>query len=119
MTQKIIVGGSLRDAANRVADTWHRAERGDVVKPCDTVTFVSWSALASVMTDKRHKLLRHLHQYPAVSIRALSRALGRDFKRVHEDVTALLAIGLITHTDGLYRVDWDEIATSITVAQAA
>ena len=119
MTRKIIVGGSLRDAVSRVADAWHRAERGEIVETRDTVTFVSWSALASVMTDKRLELLRHLHEHPVTSIRGLARSLGRDFKRVHEDVTALLGIGLITQGDGLYRVDWDEISTSIMVAKAA
>lgn len=95
MTRTVRVGGSLREAAARVIDVWHRAERGEPIEPQDNVTFLSWSSLASVMTDKRFELLRRLRERPAESIRALARDLGRDDKRVHEDVTALEAVGLI------------------------
>jgi len=36
MKKKIIVGGTLRDAADRVADAWRRAERGELVEAEDT-----------------------------------------------------------------------------------
>lgn len=119
MKKTIIVGGSLRDAAARVADVWRRAERGEAVEPQDTVTFATWSSLASVMTDRRHELLRHLHAHPAPSIRALARDLGRDFKRVHEDVTALESVGLIERDDGTLRAGYDEIQTTISVGSHA
>ncbi len=119
MKKAIVVGGSLREAAGRVADAWHRAERGETVEPQDTLTFITWSSLASVMTDRRYELLRHLHDRPAVSIRALARDLGRDFKRVHADVTALEAVGLIEREDGMIRADYDEIRTSISLAPRA
>jgi len=64
-TRRIIVGGGLEEAAKRVAEAWHRAERGETFEPEDNVTFASWSALASVMSDKRHELLKHLHRNPA------------------------------------------------------
>ena len=113
MKKQVFVGGTLKDAATRVADAWRRAERGEPVETQDNVTFVSWSALASHMTEKRYELLRRLHERPAVSIRALARDLGRDFKRVHEDVAALEAIGLIEREGGLLRADYDEIHASI------
>ena len=113
MRKQVIVGGTLEDAAARVADAWRRAERGEPVEAQDNVTFVSWSALASRMTDRRCEVLRHLHRHPAVSVRALARDLGRDFKRVYEDVKALEAIGLIERSDGLLKADYDEIIASI------
>lgn len=113
MKKQIIVGGSLRDAAKRVSEAWHKAERGEAAEAEDNVTFASWSALASIMTEKRYELLRHLHRHPSPSIRALSRELGRDFKRVHEDVTALETIGLIERQDGMLRADYDEIRAAI------
>jgi predicted transcriptional regulator len=113
MKKQVIVGGSLEDAAARVADAWRRAERGERVESEDNVTFVSWSALAAHMTDKRYELLRRLHRQPAVSIRALARELGRDFKRVHEDVKALAAVAFIEREEGLLRADYDEIRASI------
>lgn len=113
MKKKVIVGGTLEEAAARVANAWRRAEGGERVEADDNVTFVFWSSLASRMTDKRYELLRRLHREPATSIRALARELGRDFKRVHEDVKALEEVGLIEREDGLLRADYDEIRASI------
>ena len=64
MTKRtLIVGGNLEQAARRVAEAWHRAERGETAEPGDNVTFLSWSALAAVMSDKRHELRKHLHRH--------------------------------------------------------
>lgn len=119
MRKKVRVGGSLGEAARRVVEAWHRAERGEKAAPQDNITFLSWSALAAVMTDKRHELLRHLHRHPVPSIRALSRALGRDYKRVYEDVRALAAVGLVEIDNGVLSADYDEIQACIKVNEAA
>lgn len=115
MSKTVHVGGNLRDAATRFGAAWKRAQAGEDVPSQDTVTFVSWSALAAVMTDKRHEMLRHLHQHPAASIRALARDLGRDYKRVHEDLAALAAVGLVEKDGSVWRADYDEIRTTITL----
>jgi len=119
MKKRVYVGASLREAGRRVVNAWHRAEQGKKVTPQDSITFVSWSALASVMTDKRHELLRHLHKHPAAGIRALARALGRDYKRVYEDVQALTAVGLVENDGGILRADYQEIQASIKMTEAA
>jgi predicted transcriptional regulator len=119
MKKRVFVGGSLRDAARRVADTWHRAERGEAVEPEDNITFLSWSALALVMTDKRYELLRHLHGHPAITIHALARDIGRDLNRVSEDVAALEAVGLIERDGDRLRADYDEIQASIRLDASA
>jgi predicted transcriptional regulator len=115
MKKKIIIGGTLEDAAKRVADVWHRAERGEKIKPQSTITFVTWAALMRVMTDKRHELLRHLHTHPAANIRALARALRRDYKNVHDDVTALASVGLIEQHGKALRADCDAIQATIAL----
>jgi predicted transcriptional regulator len=43
------------------------------------------------------------------------RALGRDYKRVHADVEALAAAGLIDRTSAGLRADYGEIRTAIAV----
>ncbi len=113
MKKRVVVGGTLEEAASRVARAWKGAAEGGGADGSDTTTFVSWSALASVMTDKRHELLRHLHRTPAPSIRALARDLGRDFKRVHEDVAALEKAGLLERRDGALHADYSEIQAAI------
>lgn len=113
--RKIYVGGTLEDAAGRVAEIWNKAARGEAVEPEGNVTFVSWSALSKVMTDRRHELLRHLHRTPALSLRSLARDLGRDYKRVHEDVAALTAVGLIRREGRTLPADYSAIETRITL----
>lgn len=118
MKTKILVGGSVRDSVRRAIQVLEKAERGIAVKAQKTVTFSSWSTLAAVMTDRRHEIIRLLRATPLASVKAISRAVGRDYKRVYEDVKALEAAGLIDHEDGQYKVGYDEIQTSI-VAKAA
>lgn len=116
MKKQIIVGGSLREAASRVADAWNASLSGHAPEPQDNITFVSWKALSSVMTDKRHALLKFLHEHPQDSIRALARALERDFKRVHEDVSALEQIGLIERDEAQrLTASYDRIQATILI----
>ena len=111
---KVHVGEGFDAIKKRVADAWHRAERGEKVHE-DHLSFMSWDALAKVMTSKRFELLRHLHRNPAASVAALARDLGRDYKRVHEDVDVLAGAGLIERGETGLRADYDEIRTIIAL----
>ncbi len=108
------VGGSFADSKRRVLDAVSRAAGGETVTE-DHITFDSWEALAAVMTTKRFALVRHLKRHPEVSIAALARSLKRDYKRVHEDVEALAAAGLVERTEGGLRADYSEIRAQIAV----
>jgi predicted transcriptional regulator len=119
MKKKIYVGGTLRDAGRRFIDAFAKVERGEKSAARSNVTFESWAALAAVMTDKPHEILQHLRQHPAKGIRALSRTLERDYKRVHQDVKALMAAGLIDNRDGTLRANYDEIRATIKLRRAA
>lgn len=105
---KLHVGGNLRETSNRVLSDIARFERGETVEE-DHLTFENWQALFNVLTPKRYELLQYLHQQPERSVRALARALNRDYKRVHDDVQALVGVGLVTRdSDGLHA-DYDAI----------
>ncbi|MFO7484126.1 hypothetical protein [Oceanibaculum nanhaiense] len=110
----IHVGGDFDAMAKRVAEAWHLAEKGEV-EGREHLTFVSWDALSKVMTAKRMELLRHLHRNPAVSVAALARSLGRDYKRVHEDVESLSAAGLIERDAAGLHAEYAEIRTVIAL----
>jgi predicted transcriptional regulator len=99
----------------RFIAAWHRAEQGKRVSERH-ISFESWQGLARVLTAKRLDLLRHLHQHREDSVAALARALDRDYKRVHQDVEALEAAGLIERDDSGLRADYDEIATTVALA---
>ena len=62
-------------------------------------TFESPSALFRVLTPKRWEILERLQRLGPSSLRGLARSLERDVKRVHEDVSVLIDIGLIAKTE--------------------
>jgi predicted transcriptional regulator len=120
MIKRIDVGGNLHQAAARVSERWSVAVAGNDLPALDTVTFSTWSALASVMTDKRLELLKSLNAEPADSIRSLARRLGRDYKRVHDDTVAMQRIGLVEKDDtGRLTADYGEIQTVIHIGRDA
>jgi predicted transcriptional regulator len=94
---QIHVGDNLDAMGQRVVDAWHRAERGELTEASAErhIGFETFELFARVMTPRRLELLRHVHRHPPRSIRALSIALGRDYRRVHADVAALVAAGLL------------------------
>lgn len=112
---KMTVGGAIEDdAARRFVDAWHRAERGESFRERHVV-FESWEALERVLTGKRMELLRYVRRHTVTSVRALAKALGRDYRNVHADVQALTAVGLLEATDGGVRADYDAIETKIAI----
>ena len=112
---KITVGGTTEDeASRRFIDAWHRAERGETFHE-HHLAFESWDALARVLSGKRMELLRYVRRNKVTSIRALAKALGRDYSNVHADVQALTAAGLLDATDGGLRADYDVIDTRIAI----
>lgn len=114
-TMKVTAGGGFEEeASRRFIDAWHRAERGESLHERH-LAFESWDALARVLTGKRMELLRHVRRHEISSIRALAKALGRDYSNVHADVQALAAAGLLdTSGDGL-KADYDAIETTIAI----
>jgi len=112
---KITVGGKFEEeASKRFTDAWHRAERGGKFHE-RYLAFESWDALTRTLTGKRVEILRHVRRHPVKSVRALAKALGRDYANVHADVQALKAAGLIDLTDAGMRADYDAIETKIAI----
>src|ERR1700732_3108633 len=108
---KITVGGAIEDeASRRFVDAWHRAKRGEKFHE-RRLAFESWDALTRVLTGKRMELLRYVRRHDVTSVRALAKALGRDYSNVHADVQALTAAGLLDATDGGVQADYDVIET--------
>src|SRR5258708_38298277 len=100
MSIKITVGGTMEDeASRRFVDAWHRAERGESFQERHLV-FESWDVLSRLLTTKRMELLRHVRRHKITSVRALAKALGRDYSNVHADVQALTSAGLLDSANG-------------------
>jgi predicted transcriptional regulator len=112
---KLTIGGAFEDdASRRFVDAWHRAERGETFHERH-LAFESWDALARVLTGKRMELLRYVRRNHVTSVRALAKALDRDYSNVHADVQALAGAGLLDNSGGGLRADYDSIETRIAI----
>jgi predicted transcriptional regulator len=79
------------------------------------LAFESWDMLARVLTNKRTELLRYVRRHEVPSIRALAKALHRDYRNVHADVQALTAAGLLSVSEEGVNADYDTIVTRIAI----
>ena len=115
---QVHIGDSLDAMGERFIDAWHRAERGELTAENAErhVGFETFELFARIMTPRRLELLRHLHRHPARSIRALAIALGRDYRRVHEDVEALMNAGLLDKDETGLHADYDSVRMETRVA---
>ncbi len=111
---QLIVGGSLADDAANFAKAWRRAEQGEAVHE-RRLAFESWDALAKLLTGERFRLLKHVHAHPEPSIAALARSLSRQYRRVHDDVAALVAAGLLARPAGAVHATADRLTAEITL----
>ncbi len=81
--------GALRAMANTAqADTY----QGEVLN------FESPGHFFGQLTEKRWELVRVAQGKGELSVRELARVVGRDVKRVHEDVVILADLGLLERT---------------------
>lgn len=113
MSRRIkVLAGTLGEMGKRFVSAWHRIEHGEKVRERH-VTFPDLPAMLNALTPKRLELLRDVHREPADSVKALAIRLGRDYKRVHEDVETLAASGLLRRDDGRVSAPYDAITAEM------
>lgn len=105
---------SIDGMGKRFVDAWKRIERGESVDETH-LSFFSLEAMMATLSPKRLELLRHVHQHPAPTISALARALGRDYKRVHDDVSALTHAGLIERDESGIRTPYSSVQATVSL----
>jgi predicted transcriptional regulator len=109
---------SSREALKRFSRAWKEASAGRSAEA--TVGLGSIAELTALLSPKRLELLRHVAQNPGLSIRALSQALGRDYKNVHTDVSELEARHFLERDDaGGITAPYDELVIRAPLRKAA
>lgn len=106
--------GSIEEMGKRFVGAWHRLERGKAVKETH-LTFFNLETMMSTLSPKRLELLKHVHRYPANTVAELAKALGRDYKRVHDDVSALAHAGLIVRDENGIRAPYDSVQAIVSL----
>ena len=119
MTSEMKIGiGNEGETAHEFIEAWRRTERGEPPEvPREHLYFPDLETLLRTLTAQRLALLKTLYAVGPVSIRALAKALGRDYKNVHTDVQALQHMGLMTRQrDGRLLVPWTRIVAEFRLA---
>ena len=100
--------GDARDALDRFEAAWNRRLEGRRMAALHVLSLGDLPLLLRTLTPARWALLERLREAGPLSIYDLSKRLGRDYKNVHTDVTALARIGLIERRDrSRVSVPWD------------
>jgi len=106
--------GSIDEMGKRFIGAWHQLERGEKVDETH-LTFFNLETMMSTLSPKRLALLRHVHQHPAKTVAELAKALGRDYKRIHDDVSALAHAGLIVRDEHGIRAPYDSVQAIVSL----
>jgi predicted transcriptional regulator len=114
MSKMTVHVGGARDMGQRFSEAFRRAVAGEDFEERH-ITFLSLEEMMSALTPKRLELLRYLHKNNVGSIKALAQELGRDYKRVHEDVKTLEAAGLIVREAGRFGAPWTALAAEVAL----
>lgn len=118
MTHKVQVSvGNLADMGKRFVSAWSRAAAGAAVDEMH-VTFLDVQTMLDTLSPRRLELLRHVRQHGADNVRELAKALGRDYKNVHQDVATLEAAGLLLRDGRKLTAPWDELQASVSLVPA-
>ena len=106
--------GPPGDALDRFEAAWNRVAEGRKVSPLRVLSLGDLPALVRTLTPARWSLLENLRRDGTVSIYGLAKRVGRDYKNVHTDVTALLETGLIQkNAEGEIEVAWDVVRAEL------
>jgi predicted transcriptional regulator len=111
MKLEIRVGEPITAVRARALEHARRVDDREPVAPLCELGFETMAQFGEVFTPKRWELTEALKTAGPLSIYALAKRLGRHYKNVHQDATALLEWMVIEKDDaGRVLVPWDEIA---------
>jgi predicted transcriptional regulator len=98
------------DALDRFEAAWHLATGRPAPEPLRLLSFPDLPGLLKSLTPARWEMLQHLRREGPLSVLALARALGRDYKNVHTDVARFVEMGLVgKRDDGKVEVTWEAV----------
>ena len=102
--------GDARDALDRFEAAWNRRNEGRKLDRLRVLSLEDLPLLLKILTPARWELVDRLREVGPLSIYQLAKLLGRDYKNVHTDVSALARIGVIEkQSDARISVPWDVV----------
>jgi len=118
MKKQIRIGvGDATTTAKGFIDAWKKAEQGEEMRAEHRLYFENLETLLKTLTQGRWVLLKTLRTKGPMSIRALAKDLGRDYKNVYTDVRRLEQMDLVVRTrDENVGVPWDTVEARLRLA---
>jgi predicted transcriptional regulator len=114
----VTVGETLAQAAQRTARTMQALQDGQPAAPYFGISFGEIGQLLGVFTPRRWELIAALRETGPLTIAALARRLGRNYKNVHSDVVQLMEwMAVERGEDGQVNVPWAEIVVDMKLPQ--
>lgn len=115
MPKKLYVRlSAAADALDRFEAAWHLATGRAAPAPLAVLSLADLPLLLATLTPARWTLLQHLKKAGPMSVYGLAKALERDYKNVHTDVSRLLGMNLIEKTQtSRVRVAWDAVCAEL------
>jgi predicted transcriptional regulator len=108
---------SLEGSLQQFGEALEAVMRGEEREPYEGVGFESFTQLLDTLTPKRWALIERLKREGPLTVYALAKTLGRDYKNVHTDVKALEDLGVIERdSEGRVTVPWDEVEVKVPLA---
>lgn len=102
------------DALDRFEAAWHLASGRSAPAPLAVLSFADLPLLVRTLTPARWQLLARLRKAGPLSVFALAKLLGRDYKNVHTDVARLIELNLIEKKEtSLVGVSWDAVRAEV------
>ncbi len=103
-----------RDALDRFEAAWNRLAEGQKVSLLRVLSLPDLPSFSRTLSPARWVLLKNLREDGACSIYELAKRLGRNYKNVHTDVSALLEMHLLEKTtEGRIAVGWDVVRAEL------
>jgi predicted transcriptional regulator len=111
---------SATEALDRLEDAWNRAAEGGAAQPSNVLSFPDLPALLGALTPARWRMLEQLRAAGPMTIFALAKRLGRDYKNVHTDINRFAALGLVERRrDGRVAVPWDAVRAELRLGSGS
>ena len=114
MKNIVTVGlSSLDEAKARLANAFRGEPQGN------RISFLSVEQMWKTLSPKRTEILRAMTGAGPLSIREVTRRVGRDVKAVHGDVQALLSAGVIEKAERGVVFPYDGVHVDFMLGMAA
>ncbi len=121
MSERILnvkVGAGIQLTLDNAVRVLECMERGEEPTPYFGIGFADMGQMLAVFTPRRWELLAALREHGAMSIAALARQLGRDYKNVHQDVDKLGAwMAVEKDEQGRVHAPYAEIVLDVRLPQ--